>query len=47
MRALLTGVMRGRGRALVVHLVAGGWEVAAVGAGPTRSSRSRSPGDRR
>jgi len=31
MRALVTGVTRGIGRAMVDHLVAGGWEVAAVG----------------
>ncbi|MDA8436622.1 MAG: SDR family NAD(P)-dependent oxidoreductase [Actinomycetales bacterium] len=31
MRALVTGVTRGIGRSLVDHLVAGGWEVAAVG----------------
>lgn len=30
MRALVTGVTRGIGRAMVDHLVAGGWEVAAV-----------------
>jgi len=29
-RALVTGVTRGIGRSLVEHLVAGGWEVAAV-----------------
>jgi 3-oxoacyl-[acyl-carrier protein] reductase len=31
MKALVTGVTRGIGRSLVDHLVAGGWEVAAVG----------------
>jgi len=31
MRALVTGVTRGIGRSVVDHLVAGGWEVAAVG----------------
>ena len=31
MRALFTGVTRGIGRALVGHLVAGGWDVVAVG----------------
>jgi NAD(P)-dependent dehydrogenase (short-subunit alcohol dehydrogenase family) len=31
MRALVTGVTRGIGRSTVDHLVAGGWEVAAVG----------------
>jgi NAD(P)-dependent dehydrogenase (short-subunit alcohol dehydrogenase family) len=31
MRALVTGVTRGIGRSMVDHLVAGGWEVAAVG----------------
>jgi NADP-dependent 3-hydroxy acid dehydrogenase YdfG len=31
MRALVTGVTRGIGRTMVDHLVAGGWEVAAVG----------------
>ena len=31
MRALVTGVTRGIGRALVGHLVAGGWDVVAVG----------------
>jgi NAD(P)-dependent dehydrogenase (short-subunit alcohol dehydrogenase family) len=30
-KALVTGVTRGLGRALVDHLVAGGWDVAAVG----------------
>ena len=30
MRALVTGVTRGIGRSMVEHLVAGGWEVAAV-----------------
>lgn len=31
MRALVTGVTRGIGRSVVTHLVAQGWEVAAVG----------------
>jgi 3-oxoacyl-[acyl-carrier protein] reductase len=31
MRALVTGVTRGIGRSLVGHLVAGGWDVVAVG----------------